>query len=251
MSHADEVVAAVHGELTLDYPAIPPCVQVEDEPVGDFGIAHYLGLTPGGCAHLTFDAGYEPLRWTIAHELGHAMHQYCGGSPFWMSEDDPVLSRFWPVRFPNGPSLGDVIRLAIRTEQEQGFGAAYGYYVGEIFADTFSRVAGWGWSGLTANFDTPFLPPPLRIDGEVVEQPAPIRDACAAFFRQLRPLGAIPPKEEVDEMDRDTFNRWFLEETRRLITPTIVAVKDVVNDHEHDVATRTSGPRVTLGNEPE
>lgn len=245
MSHAEAVVRAIHAELIAKYPAMAACLVVEDEPAGDFGLAHYYGRTPAGCARVSFDVGHTPPRARVAHELGgHDLHR--GGTPiggpFWMEPDDPVLLGYWDA-MQYTTSLRDAIDTALRVERERGFAAAWPYYPGEQLADTVGWInyPGEGWGGAD---------PGIYGGSYAADRLARVE----AFLRSVRPAAAQPPTE-VDDMDRATYDRWWIENMRAHVTPTVVAIKDSYNDHEHDLVGsqlgRTSAPKVTLGNEPE
>lgn len=238
MSHADQLILEVRAALAATYPAIAACLKIDDESAGDFGIAHYRGLV-GGCAYVTFDAGRQPAPGVVAHELWHDAHRGAGGSPFWMLRDDPVLVGYWQT-MAYTTSLPDAITQAIARERELGTAAAWPYYTGEQMADAFAWVtySGRGWGGADPGiYGGSYAPEHLaRLD---------------TFFRAVRPLPAPPPPQEVEDMDRATFDRWWIENMRQQVTPTVVALKDAFNDHDHTTPEgRTSGPIVHLGNEP-
>lgn len=236
MSHADEFVRAVHADLAPLYPAMPRCLDLADEPGGDFGIAHFLGIDARGCARLTFDVDKPASRYVAIHELTHGLHQYAGGSPFWMRDDDPALVALWRV-LGSPLSLAAAIAIAIDIERRYGFAAAWPYYLGEIFADGLA----WALTG-----EGPMTFGGLQRYGvTLTPDRAP---ALIALYRSI-PARATDRPVEVEDMDRETFDRWWLENMRREVTPTVVAIKDAFNDHEH--AARTGGPLVALGNEPE
>lgn len=236
MPHAADVVLAVHADLSAKYPAIARCLVVEDEPAGDFGVAHYYGRTSAGCARISFDVGYPPPRARVAHELTHDLHRAgtSEGGPWWMDPRDVVLRGYWAAMGYTTP-LEEAISLALRVERERGFAAAWRYYPGEQLADAVGwlNYPGEGWGGADPGlFGGSYAAANLaRID---------------AWARSVIPVAVTPPPLEVEDMDRATFDRWFLENVRRDVTPTIVAIKDAFNDHTHE----TAGPRVQLGNEP-
>ena len=137
MSHADAMVREMHGALLPLYP-IPPCLEISDEPAGDFGIAHFYGVRADGCGVMTFDEGYLPSRHTVAHELGHGLHAYVQR----FLDADPygpggVLFRFWSA-------CGFTVTVGAATSQAAALEAAGEAYQGwrrrpsEIIAELFA-----------------------------------------------------------------------------------------------------------------
>lgn len=131
-------VDRIYSELKAEY-AIPECYTVQDEPQGDFGIAHFWGLK-NGCGSISFDSGYLPQEYTIRHEIGHAL------SALWNegSNAGPMHERFWIARgfneAPNAPHTAwQAQLLAIQKDKESPNGG-YRYWPEEAFADTFGVV---------------------------------------------------------------------------------------------------------------
>jgi hypothetical protein len=133
VTHAADAVLELHAQLLRLYPGLPTCALVGDEPAGDFGIAHYLGLSLAGCARMTFDVGYAPRAVTKAHELGHAWHDNTGGDPRVYHVDDPVLKR-WHEAVGYTVPLAEIIA---RGEASDDWGAL----VGEQLAQAFAYIA--------------------------------------------------------------------------------------------------------------
>lgn len=133
MSHADDYIRAVHAEISGKYPAVPKILHLSDEPAGDFGIAHFYGLSrDDGGAILSFDSGYQPGRRTVIHELGHAVHAV-GGEEF--------LRRYWVVRgFPL--SIEDANAEALRLQNEGQAFASWSRWPMESFAEDFACLEG-------------------------------------------------------------------------------------------------------------
>jgi len=123
-------IRALYESLAAEFPAVPRCLSVYAEPNGDWGVGHWLS-NADGCAQLTFDTDSRPLDWSIAHELGHALHAAAGGDPRAMFLDDPVLSRYWPFR--GFEPLATTIARAT-------YEPFWGYFPGELFADEFAAV---------------------------------------------------------------------------------------------------------------
>lgn len=163
MSHADELILGVHRVLADEFPAMPRCLRLRDEPTGDFGIAHAYGILPDGCGDLSFDAGYAPTKKTIRHELAHLV---------WYNTPPDTLDRFLVARaFP-----GTVVELnamagqawAKATTADERF-RAWGLWPAEQFADCFAAVT-WTpdqpeyerWE-MTATFGTPLTEDRRRI----------------------------------------------------------------------------------------
>jgi len=158
---AEAVVESIHQELRAAYPlAIPPCINFQNEPAGDFGIAHFYGLdrsTPTVCDMLlTFDEDRIPARYVVCHELGHAISLNVtlkrGLDPFLSG----LYQEFWEARSfastaaaPHTPL--DAQNLAIQKDQEVVNGG-YRYWPEENFADAFGAVAsGYGQGTLITN----------------------------------------------------------------------------------------------------
>ena len=79
MSHANEYVLGIRDELRAAGFHVSQCVNIGDDPQGDFGIAWYSGIIDG-CAQMRYDVGYLPSKHTVVHEFGHDMHSKWQGS---------------------------------------------------------------------------------------------------------------------------------------------------------------------------
>lgn len=149
---ATDVVAAIHAELRRTYRAVPPRLNVGDEPAGDFGIAHFYGLdrltARDDDFRLTFDAGRIPSRYVVCHELGHALSLNVtlkrGGDPF----TNGLFDEFWEARgftraidAPRTPMEGQ--ELAMRLDRES-LNGGYRFWPEEHFADAFGAINSYG-----------------------------------------------------------------------------------------------------------
>lgn len=221
MSHADEFIRAIWAELRPIYPAIPE-IALEDEPSGDPEIAHYRSTDEHGVAHLTFDDDKIPSRAVVAHELWHAAHKNAGGEPRGRQIPDPVLESYWSL-------------MGYTTSYEDAWAEAtaknwWGLWPGEQMADVFAKIAVGACAGCA----------------DIAYFGASYQDQAAlarvdAFFRGLRGEEAAMTPEEFEQM--------YLAMNAKHVKPTIDAIKDAFNDHQHSVFGTTSGPVVQLDNE--
>lgn len=169
MSHADTMVLEIHRELVPLYP-IPPCLEISDEPAGDFGIAHFYGVRPDGCGILTgwgivsFDVGYLPTRHTVVHELGHGLHAYV--QRFISPE---VAHAFWAAcGFTT--SIVDAVAISNRFADAGYAYTAWQYAPNEVLADVFAFV-------VLGDF--------LMVETYGVD-PATLRERARAFFQAYK-----------------------------------------------------------------
>lgn len=251
MSHADDFIVSVHRELVAAVPGVPDCIGLADEPSGDFGIAHFLGIhaepgvdrrfnyygtTADGCAVCTFDDAYTPARAVIVHELGHALQDNTDGAPDRYLGGDPLLP-FWTARgLPGTPIDSD--RRAAQIARDGGSAyETWRHWAVEIFAECFAACFTPSYAEIerTANYGVPLDKTRMR-----------------GFFILLRSNFA---REDDMTMSDEEFERRYLAMNAKHVRSTIVVVKDAFNDHEHALVGtelgRTGPPLVKLGNEPE
>lgn len=140
---AQDFVNRIYFELRQEY-RIPECFVSNDESAGDFGIAHFHGLTLDGCANLTFDNDRIPREYTVKHEIGHALSSMWNGG----SSAGPMHEAFWVARgFAEAAKTNPAIPataweaqlLAIQKEQVLE-NSGYRFWPEEAFADTFGVV---------------------------------------------------------------------------------------------------------------
>lgn len=139
---AQEFVTAIWYELRgAGYP-LPKGFIANDEPSGDFGIAHTWGLS-NGLANFTFDAGRIPNRYTVVHEIGHAI------SAEWARRRDidqwsgGMYDAFWAARnFPGTAWQAQLNAIEVsKTSEAKG----WRLWPEESFADCFACSAtGYG-----------------------------------------------------------------------------------------------------------
>lgn len=230
---AADFVRAVHQRLVADYPAIPDAIALMDESAHDYGIAHFLGIdremfvregfayygqTLDGIAVLTFDAGRVPAEWVVAHELGHAMHENCGGTPNSLSANDSVLIAYWRAMGYTTP-LAEAVAFI---EAQNDYFATHKWNPVEHFADAFAFVTANAFG--SADF--------YRWGGGIT---AAKREELRAFFASLRSV-----QTEEDEMTPEEFERRWLEMYRKVqVSDTFDALKKVDADLATDLRLHT------------
>lgn len=200
MSHSDEFIVSVHERIKARVPGVPDQLALMDEPAGDFGIAHFLGVdrepglrpdfnyygtTRDGIAVLTFDAGYTPEERVVVHELGHALQDNTdGAADMWLGRSP--LYPFWAARgLPGTPDDSDRKVNEFSDQYER-----WRHYAAEIFAECFAACYVEGYQERTQTYGIPH-------DGEKMR----------AFFASLRPNFTT----EEEEMTEEEFERRFME----------------------------------------
>lgn len=200
--HADEWIVQIHQRLVSLVPAVPNAVFLTDEPNGDFGIAHYYGIsyddrvayrgtTEDGIAHMSFDSGYQPAEQTVVHEFGHAIDDNTDGVPdAWRV--GPVRRQFWAVRgLPGTPEDSDARARELANQGHQY--DSWRHWAVEIFAECFAACyASYGDIERTQNYGVPLDKSKMR-----------------AFFEGLR--SNITKEEDMDAEQVKTIIRQMLE----------------------------------------
>ena len=130
---AQDYVSRTYWAMKADF-RLPECFISNDEPPGDFGIAHFHGLTANGCANLTFDNDRIPWEYTVKHEIGHALSAMWNGG----SSAGPMHEAWWKVRGFPGTAWEAQLR-AIDLDRQR-LNGGYIYWPEEAFADTFAIV---------------------------------------------------------------------------------------------------------------
>lgn len=212
MSHANEYVLGIRDELRAAGFHVSQCVNIGDDPQGDFGIAWYTGIVDG-CAQMRYDVGYLPSKHTVIHEFGHDMHSK------WQGHD--ILPLFW-VRMGIPYSFDEAFQQGAGGSQYE----RWRHTPAEILADMFA------WTVLgdfvqTATFGIP-LTDHLRAD-------------LTAFFRTFR-------DEEVDMALTDADKAWIADaiaesESRvksRLATAEVDILREVLGKLEAGFNTTVS-----------
>jgi hypothetical protein len=225
--YADGFVRGIHARLAGTFAAMPPCLILEDEPNTDWPIAHFLAIEDS-CARLTFDAESTPAVWVVAHELGHALHAYAGGSPRVELANDEVLAGYWRAAGYTA-SLADAIAVAEQVQNERGPIAAHPLYPVEHLADAFALVtfdgfgdAAFGYFGAPTEEGGRALTPERRLavheffasltPKEVihvaltVEDRAEVLKILADYGTRLQDLQLTPMSKRIDELERRVIN---------------------------------------------
>lgn len=230
-----EIVLAHQRELAGEYPLLNFPLDMKEDPAGDFALATYKGFNERGEARLTFDASPPPSISVVAHELMHGGHELAAGrvsrerldgAAYVIRADDPVLQGYWEAMAYRTP-----LEHAIQVSAEKRY---WTYFIGEHLAEAFAYVATGSQSGSQTWFHL--------YGGDIGGRIPQLKE----FFKSLK--SKVVLKEE--DMTPEEFEKRFLEMTAKHVRPTINAIKDAFNDHEHKTAAHnTSAPLVTLGNE--
>lgn len=131
-----ETIAAIREEyekLKARFPAMAGCINILDEPAGDFGIAHAWWNQYQNCpAHVSFDVGYNPTKKTIRHEL---MHLLCFNWAWKMNNGNygPLMEMFWKARGYPGTAAESDAKAASLVNVDQW--KSWQHWSLEIFAE--------------------------------------------------------------------------------------------------------------------
>lgn len=231
---SDWILGEFERAKTL-YPAFQgKTLSLADEPAGDFGVAHFYGVTADDVIVLTFDSGYRPGIKTVWHEFGHALQSITDGETFpdlWSGS--AAIRGYWTARrFPGTPADSD------RRAQELGAQGkqfeSWQHWATEIFAEGTSVASVPGTGELTATYG---VPPPL--------------DAMRAYLSALRD----PDKEDTvtDDEFMEKIGRLYGPRLQQQLNETVydplnalaqrVDAITAIGEHTHETPpTRTGGP---------
>jgi hypothetical protein len=140
-----------------------------DEPSGDFGIAHFNGLNSEGYARFTFDNHQVPTRYVVLHEIGHAVSAEIARRRDMNNWPSGLYDEYWAAR--NFPGRAWEAQLRAIELEKQCLNCGYRYWPEESFADTFGAVNSWGQGALITHFYDTYLD----------------EGAMRAFYKNLQP----------------------------------------------------------------
>jgi len=216
MSHADDFIYSEWEYLKTIYPAMVQCINLSDEPSGDFGIAHAWWGEGHKCeAYLSFDRDRVPKAKTVRHELAHLLTW--NASPpnpngYGWPITEEILESFWVARgFPGTAAESDA--RAKELARQGLMYESWRHWALECFAECFAACN-------TTNDD-----PDYYKYEKTQDYGMPLTDEKRAtmigWFKTLEKYGE-------EDMTQEEFDAMFLEATKKFITPSIVAIKEEI-----------------------